>query len=127
MLGGYSSLNVPDIDQSHEFLDDVLDQSPDTHTTAYALDCGAGIGRITKQLLLPRFHLVDMVDVTQAFLDQAEEFIGPELFPGVGERFCSGLEVSVFASTSASLVLLYTGTEVLVCRGYIPLSVFENG
>ncbi|KER19370.1 hypothetical protein T265_11837 [Opisthorchis viverrini] len=87
MLGGYSSLNVPDIEDSHAFLDDY-----GPNTTAYALDCGSGIGRVTKQLLLPRFNSVDMAELTQAFLDQSETYIGAEDFTRVGERFCTGLQ-----------------------------------
>ncbi|CAH8431854.1 unnamed protein product [Heterobilharzia americana] len=87
MLSGYTSLNVPDITDSEAFLDEF-----GPSTTAYALDCGAGIGRVTKQLLLPRFSIVDMVELTQAFLDQTEEYIGPTDFPRVGERFCMGLQ-----------------------------------
>lgn len=87
MLGGFTSLNVPDIADSQNFLD-----TYGPSTTAYALDCGSGIGRITKQLLLPRFSLVDMADVNQAFLDQTENFIGPEDFSRIGERFCVGLQ-----------------------------------
>ncbi|CAH8665556.1 unnamed protein product, partial [Dicrocoelium dendriticum] len=86
MLGGYSSLNVPDIADSHAFLEEF-----GPTTTAYALDCGSGIGRITKQLLLPRFTFVDMVEVTQAFLDKAEDYIGED-FENVGELFCVGLQ-----------------------------------
>ena len=40
-----------------------------------ALDCGAGIGRITKRLLLPIFKEVDMVELNQKCLDQAPGFI----------------------------------------------------
>ncbi|CAH8833807.1 unnamed protein product [Trichobilharzia szidati] len=87
MLSGYTSLNVPDITDSEAFLDEF-----GPSTTAYALDCGAGIGRVTKQLLLPRFSIVDMVELTQSFLDQTEEYIGPTDFPRVGERFCMGLQ-----------------------------------
>ncbi|CAL8102895.1 unnamed protein product [Calicophoron daubneyi] len=87
MLGGYSSLNVPDIEDSNIFLDEF-----GPSTTAYAIDCGAGIGRVTKQLLIPRFNLVDMVELTQSFLDQTEEYIGAEDMANVGERFCVGLQ-----------------------------------
>lgn len=56
-----------------------------------ALDCGAGIGRITKRLLLPLFHTVDMVDVTKEFLDKARTYLGEES-KRVGNYFCSGLQ-----------------------------------
>nr|KAG5710597.1 hypothetical protein BaRGS_013243 [Batillaria attramentaria] len=45
-------------------------------TAKRALDCGAGIGRITKRLLLPVFQTVDMVELSQKFCDAARDFIG---------------------------------------------------
>lgn len=59
--------------------------------TGCALDCGAGIGRITKHLLLPLFNTVDLVDVTQEFLDKAKTYLGEE-GKRVGKYFCSGLQ-----------------------------------
>ena len=59
--------------------------------TRRALDCGAGIGRITKRLLLPIFKEVDMVELNQKFLDQAPQFIGEES-SRVKNLFCSGLQ-----------------------------------
>ena len=37
----------------------------------YALDCGAGIGRVTKNLLLPLFEKVDMVDVVPELINKS--------------------------------------------------------
>ncbi|CAH8431339.1 unnamed protein product [Schistosoma turkestanicum] len=87
MLSGYTSLNVPDIADSELFLDDF-----GPSTTAYALDCGSGIGRVTKQLLLPRFSVVDMVDLIQVFLTGTKEYVDSRDFHRVGERFCCGLQ-----------------------------------
>lgn len=56
-----------------------------------ALDCGAGIGRISKRLLLPLFKTVDLVDVTQEFLDKAKTYLGED-GKRVGNYFCSGLQ-----------------------------------
>lgn len=56
-----------------------------------ALDCGAGIGRITKRLLLPLFRTVDLVDVTQEFLDKAKTYLGEE-GKKVDNYFCCGLQ-----------------------------------
>ena len=38
-------------------------------------DCGSGIGRITKHLLLPLFTNVDMVEQNKEFLDQAPKYL----------------------------------------------------
>lgn len=59
--------------------------------TGCALDCGAGIGRITKRLLLPLFHTVDLVDVTQEFLDKARNYLSEEA-KRVENYFCCGLQ-----------------------------------
>lgn len=69
----------------------LLQEGPNRTGTSYALDCGAGIGRITKRLLLPLFGVVDMVDVTEDFLVKAKTYLGEE-----GKRvrnfFCCGLQ-----------------------------------
>ncbi|GAA5881287.1 hypothetical protein JCM3774_000955 [Rhodotorula dairenensis] len=38
-----------------------------------ALDCGAGIGRVTSTVLLPLFDLVDLVEPVPSFVSQAEK------------------------------------------------------
>lgn len=59
--------------------------------TTCACDCGAGIGRISKRLLLPLFQTVDLVDVTQEFLDKAKSYLGED-GSRVGRYICSGLQ-----------------------------------
>ena len=56
-----------------------------------ALDCGAGIGRITKRLLLPLFDTVDLVDVNPKFIDEAKNFLEKDA-DRVGEFFVRGLQ-----------------------------------
>ena len=54
-----------------------------------ALDCGAGIGRVTKNLLLPLgFARVDLLDVSEAFLATARGNIAS---PALGTCYESGL------------------------------------
>ena len=38
-------------------------------------DCGAGIGRVTKNLLLPLFDTVDMVEQNPDFLEKAKVYL----------------------------------------------------
>ncbi|XP_007441151.1 N-terminal Xaa-Pro-Lys N-methyltransferase 1 [Python bivittatus] len=91
MLGGYGHISSIDISSSRKFLLRFLRDGPNRTGTALALDCGAGIGRITKRLLLPLFKAVDMVDVTEDFLNKARTYLGAE-----GQRvrnyFCCGLQ-----------------------------------
>ncbi|KAM8873164.1 N-terminal Xaa-Pro-Lys N-methyltransferase 1 isoform 1-T2 [Synchiropus picturatus] len=91
MLGGYGSISNIDLNGSKAFLQKFLGEGQGKTTPGCALDCGAGIGRITKRLLLPLFKTVDLVDVTQEFLDKAKTYLGED-GKRVGHYFCSGLQ-----------------------------------
>ncbi|BFZ19971.1 hypothetical protein BsWGS_23010 [Bradybaena similaris] len=91
MLGGFGNISPTDINGSKAFLRPFLKSSGGSVASTYALDCGAGIGRITKRLLLPIFDRVDMVEQDKHFCDTAREFIGPES-SRVSNIFCSGLQ-----------------------------------
>ncbi|KAM9323313.1 N-terminal Xaa-Pro-Lys N-methyltransferase 1 [Pholidichthys leucotaenia] len=91
MLGGYGNISSIDINGSKAFLQRFLGEGAGKTTAGCALDCGAGIGRITKHLLLPLFKTVDLVDVTQEFLDKAKVYLGEE-GKRVGNYFCCGLQ-----------------------------------
>lgn len=91
MLGGYGSISSIDINGSKAFLQKFLGEGEGKTGSGCALDCGAGIGRISKRLLLPLFRTVDLVDVTQEFLDKAKSYLGQD-GNRVGHFFCSGLQ-----------------------------------
>ncbi|XP_076020060.1 N-terminal Xaa-Pro-Lys N-methyltransferase 1 [Genypterus blacodes] len=91
MLGGYGNISNMDIRGSKAFLQKFLGEGEGKTGAGCALDCGAGIGRITKRLLLPLFNTVDLVDVTQEFLDKAKTYLGDE-GQRVGKYFCTGLQ-----------------------------------
>ncbi|XP_038589640.1 N-terminal Xaa-Pro-Lys N-methyltransferase 1 [Micropterus salmoides] len=91
MLGGYGSISNIDINGSRSFLQKFLGEGEGKTGSGCALDCGAGIGRITKRLLLPLFNTVDLVDVTQEFLDKAKTYLGEE-GKRVGNYLCCGLQ-----------------------------------
>ncbi|XP_028318747.1 N-terminal Xaa-Pro-Lys N-methyltransferase 1 [Gouania willdenowi] len=91
MLGGYGSISSIDINGSKAFLKKFLGDGEAQTASGCALDCGAGIGRISKRLLLPLFRTVDLVDVTQEFLNKARTYLGEEA-KRVGNFFCSGLQ-----------------------------------
>lgn len=88
MLGGLKLVDKPDIRSSHAFLDRFGPSRCER-----ALDCGAGIGRITKGLLLPRFKTVDMAEMTAKFLERADAFIGQPDIVRVGHKFNTSLHV----------------------------------
>ena len=65
VLQGYGLLTPLDVRDSNIFLDQ-LQQSFPALQFDHVADCGAGIGRVTKHLLLPRFRHVDLVEQVNA-------------------------------------------------------------
>ncbi|KAK3792822.1 hypothetical protein RRG08_038552 [Elysia crispata] len=103
MLGGFAKISPTDINGSKSFLRPYLKISGGSVTPKSALDCGAGIGRITKRLLLPIFETVDMVEQDKHFCDNARAFIGVES-SRVTNIFCSGLQDFVPASGNYDVI-----------------------
>ncbi|XP_063288716.1 N-terminal Xaa-Pro-Lys N-methyltransferase 1 [Pelobates fuscus] len=91
MLGGYGHISSIDLSGSKKFLQRFIRDGSHKIGTSYALDCGAGIGRITKRLLLPVFKSVDMVDITDDFLSKAKSYLGEDA-KRIGNFYCCGLQ-----------------------------------
>jgi len=89
MLGGFSHISKLDIGGSDTFLKLIFKmKNPPGHSRA--VDCGAGIGRITKHLLHRYFGKVDLVEQCQNFVDQGKEDLKGH--KKVGEFYCQGLQ-----------------------------------
>ncbi|KAL8482200.1 hypothetical protein ACS0TY_028378 [Phlomoides rotata] len=82
VLGGYGHVNKPDREGSEAFLNSVLaERFPDAASRGrrlVSLDCGSGIGRITKNLLIRYFNEVDLLEPVSHFLDTARRNLAPE-------------------------------------------------
>lgn len=72
VLGGYGRVSSADVRESKLLLKSVLNLS-DMAAHGVALDCGAGIGRVSKNLLLPLFRTVDLVEVSPVQLEAARK------------------------------------------------------
>nr|XP_039270773.1 N-terminal Xaa-Pro-Lys N-methyltransferase 1-A-like [Styela clava] len=92
MLGGYSHISTSDVLGSRKFLREFLQGSNPRLRHKRALDCGAGIGRVSKLFLLHIFDTVDLLEQNGEFLKQAPSYLGPELSKKVGEYICAGLQ-----------------------------------
>ncbi|CAH0700664.1 unnamed protein product [Spodoptera exigua] len=90
VLGGFGFISNADIEGSELFLKSLL-SSESGPSTKVALDCGAGIGRITKYLLLPYFESVDVVEPDEKFINSIKEYVG-ELAPKLGSLYKVGLQ-----------------------------------
>lgn len=90
MLGGLGNLDQLDVTASRTFLERVL---PDNAKGGIALDCGAGIGRVTKHLLLSQFRTVDILEPSQTYIEKSVVFLR-DAHPthSVEFRICSGMQ-----------------------------------
>uniref|UniRef100_A0A914CHS5 Alpha N-terminal protein methyltransferase 1 n=1 Tax=Acrobeloides nanus TaxID=290746 RepID=A0A914CHS5_9BILA len=90
MLGGFEKLHSPDINDSKKFIS-LLKKNGFLSNFDHAIDCGSGIGRVTKHLLVPIFQKVDMIDVTESFIENSKKYLGL-VESKIGQKFISGLQ-----------------------------------
>ncbi|XP_033122039.1 N-terminal Xaa-Pro-Lys N-methyltransferase 1-like isoform X2 [Anneissia japonica] len=92
MLGGYGSISSTDIVGSQQFLKSFM-HAPwaERIQNRKALDCGAGIGRVSKHLLLPLFQSVDLLEQEKAFLDEAKTYLADKA-ERIGDYINKGLQ-----------------------------------
>ena len=62
---------------SNTFLDNIKAKYPALQFDRVA-DCGAGIGRVSRHLLLPRFKHVDLVEQSPRLAASSAEYIGAD-------------------------------------------------
>jgi protein N-terminal methyltransferase len=102
MLGGFPQVSRIDISGSHTFLTRLLRHSKPTsrpkvpYKLHLAADTGAGIGRVTRNLLSPLAEHIDVVEPVPKFTDQlqrdAPELFTPQDTPKVQRIINVGLE-----------------------------------
>lgn len=91
MLGGFGFISQTDIQGSHQLLKELF-RSKNPPGRSYALDCGAGIGRISKFLLTELFDQVDLVEQNADFLERAKNYLGPKSLLKIGKLYSVGLQ-----------------------------------
>ncbi|KAL3314904.1 hypothetical protein Ciccas_006469 [Cichlidogyrus casuarinus] len=117
MLGGLSFTHPPDISQSKSFLEK---NAPGFNYRRSALDCGAGIGRITKSVLSPIFDHISLLEPNANFLAQARSHIGEELFQSkILHLYEKGMQEFDFSEN-------YDLIWIQWCTGYLTDNDFVN-
>ncbi|KAF7997263.1 hypothetical protein HCN44_005540 [Aphidius gifuensis] len=91
MLGGFGFISQTDIEGSQNFLKSLFIKLKNPPENDYALDCGSGIGRITKNLLVKNFKHVDLVEQNSKFLDTAKDFLS-SCSSKIGQYYPQGLQ-----------------------------------
>ena len=79
-----------------------------------ALDCGAGIGRVSKHLLLPLFQSVDLAELNKDFLDRARSYLGAAA-ARVENYFCCGLQDLNLSGKKYDLIWIQWVTGTFNC------------
>nr|XP_056701239.1 N-terminal Xaa-Pro-Lys N-methyltransferase 2 [Euleptes europaea] len=90
MMGDFVELSSTDLESSREFLRDFVGGPGKTRCDC-ALDCGSGIGRVSKHVLLPFFKHVELVDMMENFLAEAQNYLH-SYRKKVDMYYCCGLQ-----------------------------------
>jgi len=101
MLGGFAKISHIDIEGSSKLLK-LLFQEESGPGKVRALDCGAGIGRVTKHLLSKHFETVDLVEQDEHFLEKAKSYL--EGVSSVGNLYCAGLQNFKFTQDTYDVI-----------------------
>ncbi|KAG7398479.1 Alpha N-terminal protein methyltransferase 1B [Phytophthora boehmeriae] len=107
VLGGFAHVSGVDIRESRRFLKLVHDTIRPDWECRSAVDCGAGIGRVSKLLLLPMFEHVDLVEQSPRLLRGVPQYLGADesLRARVRDLYCMGLQD--FEPTTESYDLIW--------------------
>jgi protein N-terminal methyltransferase len=93
VLGGYAQVSPTDAQGSLHFIDRLRSLNLTCgQEKPVALDVGAGIGRVTREVLLKRFEHVDLLEVSQRLLSAAPDFIGQQHDVSRCQFYCRGME-----------------------------------
>ncbi|XP_030351531.1 alpha N-terminal protein methyltransferase 1B isoform X4 [Strigops habroptila] len=115
MMGDYIELSNTDIESSREFLRKFVGGVGKAGTNR-ALDCGSGIGRISKHVLLPVFKSVELVDMMENFLAEVPNYLqGKE--DRVEMYYCKSLQEFTPAPQRYDVIWIQWVSARAVCHG----------
>jgi protein N-terminal methyltransferase len=97
VLGGMEHVHEDDIRESKAFLESLPSVGRER-----ALDCGAGIGRVSKYLLCPLFQTTDVMERSPQMLAEAKAALPPD---SVGEFLAESIEQAVLRYTYDVIVM----------------------
>ncbi|XP_075012824.1 N-terminal Xaa-Pro-Lys N-methyltransferase 2 isoform X2 [Calonectris borealis] len=115
MMGDYIELSNTDIESSREFLRKFVGGVGKAGTTR-ALDCGSGIGRISKHVLLPVFKRVELVDMMENFLAEVPNYLQGEE-DRVEMYYCKSLQEFTPAPQRYDVIWIQWVSARDVCHG----------
>ena len=89
VLGGFGHLDPLDVAESCTFLVEMFKLTGHKLREGTCLDCGAGIGRVTKNLLSKFFKTSDLLESNRRLLDASITFVDDAVR---GDLFCDTLQ-----------------------------------
>ncbi|GKY93181.1 hypothetical protein MPSEU_000286000 [Mayamaea pseudoterrestris] len=103
VLGGFAEISESDLKGSLQFIQELQSLASFEWSTGAACECGAGIGRVTKGLLLPLgVPRCDLVESSSRLISAAPDYIGDDA--GKCRFYCCGLQDWEPASAVYSLI-----------------------
>lgn len=115
VLGGFGHVSPVDIQGSKAFLASI----PGGVRYGSAIDCGAGIGRISKGLLAPLFKAVDLVEQDPKYVAKAREEYCKDL-PSMRDFIVEGLQSFAFPRGSYDCIWIQWVIGHLPDRDFVP-------
>jgi protein N-terminal methyltransferase len=112
VLGGFGHLTPVDVRDSNAFLRELRSDFPGICFDS-AVDCGAGVGRVTKNLLLQNCRTVTLVEQSPRLLAAARDYLGPIDEEKSVIYVQQGLQVSI--SIISPLLSKYSGSFQEFC------------
>ncbi|CAC9512538.1 conserved hypothetical protein [Leishmania infantum JPCM5] len=98
VLGGMDHIHDVDIEGSRSFI-----ESLPGHGTSRALDCGAGIGRIAKNLLTKLYAATDLLEPVEHMLEEAKRELAG--LP-VGKFILASMETTTLPPNTYDLIVI---------------------
>ncbi|KAF4696888.1 Alpha N-terminal protein methyltransferase 1B [Perkinsus olseni] len=77
VLQGFEGLSPTDVMGSLKFLDTIERRVPNPPMFRTVADCGAGIGRVSREVLTQRFQTIDLVEPCANLLESAQKTLNP--------------------------------------------------
>lgn len=103
VLGGLEEVHVLDITHTRNFLSCMFQSHPE-HVRGRALDCAAGIGRVTKDVLAPVYDKVDLLEPLPHMLEEAKKLLADNHH--VGEFILDSMETVTLPSNTYDLIMI---------------------
>lgn len=111
VLGGMEHINARDIKGSRQFIEGIASIGRER-----ALDCGAGIGRISKALLMPMFGTVDILEPVEHMVEQAKKELDPSK---LGHIYMTSMEKAVLPDNTYDLIVIQWAAIYLTDEHFI--------